>query len=156
MANKYELLYTLAAKDTEDELAAVKGTITSELVKLGLSISRNEEIGKIKLGYPMKHVRHGHYVLVVFEAEPTVLVKVNEFLRLHNEILRHQVTHFDPAVKPIGQLADPEARIDYRATAETTTAPVIGTAPAPAAAAMSPEELDKRLEALEEDITKSL
>jgi small subunit ribosomal protein S6 len=155
MANKYELLYTLAAKYTEEEIAVVKQTITAELVKLGLSISRNEEIGKIKLGYPMKHVRHGHYVLVVFEAEPAVITKATEYLRLHNEILRHQITRFDPAIKPIGQLADPEARIDYRAT-EAAPAPVIGTAPAAPVEAMTPEELDKRLEALEEDITKAL
>jgi len=155
MAHKYELLYTLAAKYTEEEIAVVKEKITAELVKLGLSISRNEEIGKIKLGYPMKHARHGHYVLVVFDADPAVLSKVNEYLRLNNEILRHQVTHYDPAIKPIGQLADPEARIDFRVT-ETTTQPVIGTAPAPIGPAMTPEELDKRLEALEEDITKAL
>jgi len=155
MANKYELLYTLAAKYTEGEIAAVKEGITAELIKLGLSISRNEEIGKIKLGYPMKHARHGHYVLVVFEAEPAALAKVNEYLRLNNEILRQQITHFDPAVKPIGQLADPEARIDYRAT-EIVAAPVIGTAPASVGPAMTSEELDKRLEALEEDITKAL
>jgi hypothetical protein len=103
----------------------------------------------------MKHVRHGHYVLVVFEAEPASLKQVNEYLRLHNEILRHQVTHFDPAVKPITQLADPEARINYRDTV-TVGAQVIGTAPAPVGPAMTPEELDKRLEALEEDITKAL
>jgi small subunit ribosomal protein S6 len=152
---KYELLYTLAAKYTEEEIAGVKEKITAELVKLGLSISRNEEIGKIKLGYPMKHVRYGHYVLVVFEAPPATLKQLNEYLRLHNEILRHQITHFDPAVKPIGQLADPEARIDYRETV-AVGAPVIGTAPTPVGPAMTPEELDKRLEALEEDITKAL
>ena len=155
MANKYELLYTLAAKYTEEEIAGVKAKITAELTKLGLSISRNEEIGKIKLGFPMRHVRYGHYMLVVFEAEPAMLKQVNEYLRLHNEILRHQITHFDPAVKPIGQLADPEARIDYRETV-TVGAPIIGTAPAPVGPAMTPEELDKRLEALEEDITKAL
>ena len=152
---KYELLYTLAAKYTEPELAGVKEKITAELNKLGLSISRNEEIGKIKLGYPMRHVRYGHYVLVVFEADPASLKQLNEYLRLHNEILRHQITHFDAAVKPIGQLADPEARIDYRETV-TVGAPIIGTAPAPVGPAMTPEELDKRLEALEEDITKAL
>jgi small subunit ribosomal protein S6 len=150
---KYELLYTLPAKYTEGEIAAIKGAITTELEKLGLSISRNEEIGKIKLGYPMKHVRHGHYVLVVFEAEPAALAKVNEFLRLHTEILRHQVTHFDPALKPIAMLADPEARIDYRETA-AVSAPV--AAPVATGPAMTPEELDKRLSALEEDITKEL
>jgi small subunit ribosomal protein S6 len=155
MANKYELLYTLAAKYTEEEIAVVKQTVTAELVKLGLSISRNEEIGKIKLGYPMKHVRHGHYVLVVFEADPAILKQVNEYLRLHTEILRHQITRFDPAIKPIIALADPEARIDFRTT-ETAVAPVIGKAPAAPVEAMTPEELDKRLEALEEDITKAL
>jgi len=155
MANKYELLYTLPAKYTEEELAAIKSSITAELVKLGLSISRNEEIGKIKLGYPMKHVRHGHYVLVVFESDPSAIAKANEFLRLHVEILRHQITHFDPALKPLSQLADPEARIDFRESM-VVGAPVIASAPAPTGPAMTPEELDKRLSALEEDITKAL
>lgn len=150
---KYELLYTLAAKYAEDEVAAVKDTISSELAKLGLSISRNEEVGKIKLGYPMQHVRHGHYVLVIFETEPANIVKLNEFLRLHNEILRHQITHFDPALKPFVALADPEARLErYEAPAMAA----VGAAPAPVGPAMTEEELDKKLSALEEDITKAL
>lgn len=153
MANKYELLYTLPAKYTEGEIAAIKESITTELVKFGLSISRNEEVGKIKLGYPMKHIRHGHYVLVVFESEPKNIAKANEFLRLHTEILRHQITHFDPALKPFAQLADPEVRIDHREPV-AVAAPV--AAPLATGPAMTQEELDKRLSALEEDITKEL
>jgi small subunit ribosomal protein S6 len=158
MANKYELLYTLPAKYTEGEANGVKANITSELEKLGLSISRNEEIGKIKLGYPMQHVRHGHYVLVVFEAEPASLAKLNEYMRLNNEVLRHQVTHFDPAVKPIVALADPEARLERR---EAVPSRVESGAPearpvAPTGPAMTEEELEKKLSALEEDITKAL
>lgn len=150
---KYELLYTLPAKYTEEEISAIRASITTELTKLGISISRNDEVGKIKLGYPMQHIRHGHYVLVVFEAEAPVLSKINEFLRLHNEILRHQVVHFNPLAKPISALADPEVRINHRETvaATATTAPRVETGPA-----LTPEELDKRLSALEEDITKSL
>lgn len=149
---KYELLYTLPAKYTEGEIAGVKEGITTELKKFGISISRDEEIGKIKLGYPMQHVRHGHYVLVVFEAEAPVIAKLNDYLRLNNEILRHQITHFDPALKPIVALADPEARLErYDAVA-----PVAVAAAVPAGPAMTEEELDKKLSALEEDITKAL
>ncbi len=145
----------MPAKYTDEEIAAHKESITAELNKFGISVSRNEEIGKIKLGYPMKHIRHGHYVLVVFECEPTVIAKMNEFLRLHLEILRFQIVKYDPALKPIAQLADPEARLERRETAiPGVAAPVIASAPA--TAAMSPEELDKRLSALEEDITKAL
>jgi small subunit ribosomal protein S6 len=149
MANKYELLYTLPAKYTEEEIAERKNAITAELTKLGLSISRNEEIGKIKLGYPMKHIRHGHYMLVIFESEPTAIAKVNEFLRLHNEILRFQIVAFDPAIKPIVALADPEAR------REMPEAPIVA-APIVPVTQLTPEELDKKLDALEDDITKAL
>jgi len=155
---KYELLYTLPAKYTEGEVNGVKANITSELEKLGLSISRNEEIGKIKLGYPIEHVRYGHYVLVVFEAEPAMLAGLDEYLRLNNEVLRHQVTRFDPALKPIAALADPEVRLFSApsGTAPSVRVPVSVPVQAPAGPAMTEEELDKRLEALEEDITKSL
>jgi small subunit ribosomal protein S6 len=157
MANKYELLYTLPAKYTEGEVDGVKANITSELEKLGLSISRNEEIGKIKLGYPMQHVRHGHYVLVVFETEPAKIVKLNECLRLNNEVLRHQVTLFDPALKPITALADPEARLERRGAILNRVPTAAEVRPTvPAGPAMTEEELEKKLSALEEDITKSL
>ncbi len=157
MANKYELLYALPAKYTEGEVNGVKANITTELEKLGLSISRNEEIGKIKLGYPMQHVRHGHYVLVVFEAEPATIAKLNDYLRLNGEILRHQVTHYDPAVKPIVALADPEARLERREAVPAHVAAAAEPRPAaPTGPAMTEEELNKKLSALEEDITKSL
>lgn len=155
MANKYELLYTLPAKYTEGEITGVKANITSELEKLGLSIIRNEEIGKIKLGYPMQHVRYGHYVLVVFETEPANIAKLNEYMRLNNEVLRHQVTLFDPAVKPIVALADPEARLERREPI-AVLASSTSTVSAPTGPAMTEEELNKKLTALEEDITKSL
>ncbi len=149
---KYELLYTLPAKYTEEEINAIKAAITAELTKLGISMSRNDEVGKIKLGYPMQHVRHGHYMLVVFEAEAAAIAKINEFLRLHNEILRHQIVRFDPLAKPIIMLADPEVRLERRETVTVST-PLSPIATGPA---MTPEELEKRLSALEEDITKAL
>ncbi len=150
---KYELIYALPAKYTEEEIKEIKAKITSELEKFGLAISRNDEVGKIKLGYPMQHVRHGHYVLVVFETEPSVIAKLNDYLRLNSDVLRHQVTRFDPALKPITALADPEARLSSSQPASVRT--VAGSAPA-AGPAMTEEELDKKLSALEEDITKSL
>jgi small subunit ribosomal protein S6 len=158
MAN-YELLYTLPAKYTEAEIADLKGKITAELTKLGLSISRNDEIGKIKLAYPMKHVRYGHYMLVMFTAEPTAITKVNEFMRLHSEVLRHQVVKPDADAKLFAMLADPEVRLERRTDAVPAgvAAQVMPTSePIAKGPAITEEELDKKLTAIEEDITKSL
>jgi len=158
MAN-YELLYTLPAKYTEGEIADLKNKITAELTKLDLKITRNDEIGKIKLAYPMQHVRYGHYVLVNFEAEPAAIARANDFIRLHSEIIRHQIVKPEAGTKLFTQLADPEARIERHT--ETVSAGIMNQA-APVeesvakGPAMSSEELDKRLTALEEDITKEL
>lgn len=152
---KYELLYTLPAKYTEEEVNKIKGNITTELEKFGISIVRNDEIGKIKLAYPMQHVRHGHYIEVDFDASGDKIVKMNEYLRLNNDILRFQIVHPTTGAKPMTQLADPEARVErvpvgVAAAAAPVQAPIVPSAP------VSQEELDKKLTDLEADITKEL
>ena len=155
---KYELLYTLPAKYTEGEINALKAKITDGLTALGISVSRNDEIGKIKLAYPMQHVRYGHYVLVDFESDPQVVAKVNEFMRLNSDVIRHQVVVPDAGLKRVTQLADPEARPERRDQLPAGVAAAVMPAPEPIAKgpAISEEELNKKLTAIEEDITKSL
>jgi small subunit ribosomal protein S6 len=149
---KYELLYILPAKQTDEETKTLKDSVTAELDKLGLKISRNEEIGKIKLGYAMKHVRYGHYILVDFDAEPAALEKITRFFSLRNDVLRFQITKPEPGSKPFAKLADPEARYERREPVPVMAAP----RPAVSAPALTQEEIDKKLSALEEDITKEL
>jgi len=155
---KYELLYTIPAKYTDGEISALKAKITTELTALGISVSRNDEIGKIKLAYPMQHVRYGHYVLVNFESEPTVVAKVNEYLRLNSDVIRHQVVVPEASLKQISQLADPEVRPERRDMIPAGVAAAVMPASEPIASgpAITEAELDKKLATLEEDITKSL
>ncbi len=155
MAN-YELLYTLPAKYTEGEITALREKIGGELSALGISISRNAEIGKIRLAYPMQHVRYGHYVLVNFAAESPVLAKVNEQLRLHPDVLRHQVVRAEAGAKPFVSLADPDARIERREPVAVAALKVPLMEPVSTGPAITQEELDKKLSAIEEDITKAL
>ena len=149
---KYELLYILPAKQTDEETSVVKDAVTAELSAIGLKIGRNEEIGKIKLAYAIKHIRHGHYIFVEFEAEPTVLEKVNRLFALHTEVLRFQITKPESGAKPFAKLADPEARYERREPVAVSSQ----TRPTVAAPALTQEEIDKKLSALEEDITKEL
>ncbi len=149
---KYELLYTLPAKQTDEETSALKDVISAELTALGLKLGRNEDVGKIKLAYPMQHIRHGHYIFVEFDAEPTILEKVNRFFSLRNDVLRFQITKPDVGAKPFGKLADPEARYERREPVAVS----VSSKPTVSAPALTQEEIDKKLSALEEDITKEL
>lgn len=101
---RYELLYIIPATYAETELQPVIDGITKQLTELGAQIARNEMVGKIKLTYPIKHIRYGFYVLVDLDIETAKLKSMDERLRLHSDVLRHSVTLKDPKAKPIFKL----------------------------------------------------
>src|SRR5678809_192980 len=91
--SRYELLYIIPATYAETELQPVIDAITKQLTELGCTISRNEMVGKIKLTYPVNHVRYGYYILVDLDLEAAKIKAVNDMLRLHSEVLRHSLIH---------------------------------------------------------------
>lgn len=88
---KYELLYIVPAQYTDDEVTTIQGKIAELIEKIGGKIVRNENLGKIKLAYPIKKARHGSYVLVYFDADTQELTELDRLLRLSNEIIRYTV-----------------------------------------------------------------
>jgi len=87
----YELLYIISNKYSEDELAPIVEKVKKIINDNGGNISHNEEWGKKRLAYPIKHFRHGYYNLVEFDLEGEKIAKIDIALRMASEILRHQI-----------------------------------------------------------------
>ena len=66
---KYELLYILPTKYTDEEIGGVISKLTEEMKASGVNIVRAEQAGKLKLAYPIRHQRYGYYVIAAIEAE---------------------------------------------------------------------------------------
>jgi len=93
----YELLYIIPATLTDEEVGQAENEIQALIQRYGGTPKESRRLGKFKLTYLIKKVRHGHYVLVYFEAEPSVVAKVNEALRIHEKVLRHMILRADEA-----------------------------------------------------------
>jgi ribosomal protein S6 len=102
--SRYELLYIIPATYAETELQPVIDAVTKALTGLGASITRNDMVGKIKLTYPVNHVRYGYYVLVDMDIEASKISALNDVMRLHNDVLRHSLMVKDQKAKPIFKL----------------------------------------------------
>lgn len=102
--SRYELLYIVPATYAETELQPVIDAITKQITELGVTISRNEMVGKIKLTYPVEHVRYGYYILVDLDIEASKVAALNDLLRLHSEVLRHSLMIKDQKAKPVFKL----------------------------------------------------
>ncbi len=172
---QYELFYIVATVYTDVEIAAIQAEIVKLLESLGAKILRHENLGKIRLAYPIKSQHHGSYVLVHFDAEPSVLSELNRKLGLTDSILRHTLLERAPGaltkkfelisyVAPLTEEAKKEREAAprrapvkpsfHKEIAFQVTAPV---AVAREVAPMSMEELDQKLDKiLEGDIAENI
>lgn len=144
---KYELLYILPAKFTDAELVELRKKISGIVTGTGAVISEEHDLGKRKLAYPINHVRNGNYVLVYFEAEPTVLAKLSTVLRLSTDLLRHLLIERDLKVTAIPVFTEEEPRRESRH--EEATRQHIMAAPMPVAKPndrITMEEVEKKLD----------
>ncbi len=92
MLMKYELLYIVPSSFSDTEIEGVQKEVAAIVTAAGGTVIRDESLGKIKLAYPIKKVRHGTYILVQFEAETSILSDLEAKLRLEDKIIRHLIT----------------------------------------------------------------
>jgi small subunit ribosomal protein S6 len=159
----YELLYIVPTQYADTEIGNVMTTMKAMVEKEGAVLKRQENLGRIKLAYPVKGIRHGSYILMQFEAETEVMNEIDRRVRLAEEVLRHQITlmpkgaekktyEISSYVAPLSEEAE-AAQASYQPKAKEIV-PATPVAVEPEKPAMSMEELDKKLdEILESEIT---
>ena len=148
----YELLYSIPAESTEGELQATHGKVAELLKTLNVDLKSHAIVGKAKLAYPIRGIRNGHFALAIFGAEPAVMTKLDEALRLSGLLLRHQIVRIPEGAKPHTLVLPREGEVvDTRMPRPTRRAPVAASmvqpgAPIPPKPEMSMEELEKKLD----------
>jgi len=87
----YELLYIVPIKFLDDELQKIVANINGMINKLNGTITREDNLGKLRLAYPIKDVHQGSYVVAEFDMAPENEKKLNSQLSLLPEVLRHML-----------------------------------------------------------------
>lgn len=162
----YELLYIVPAVMTDAEAEAVGAKVTEMVKATGATIVRTENLGKLKLTYPIKHQKHGFYMLVQFDAESAVISKLEYDLRLNENVLRHQlITRAEGAEKKAYKLEAYQSPISEegfaprrgeRETKRRAPSTPTATAPMKKGPEMTIEELDKKLDAILEGASENV
>lgn len=102
---RYELLYIIPNKFTEDEAKAIDEKIKGQIVSSSGEVVYSEDWGKKKLAYQIESYNYGYYKLAEFDLEGKNLRELDNFLRLSNDVLRHQIIRV-PSRTPEQRQAD--------------------------------------------------
>lgn len=170
---EYELLYIVPAQFTDTEIVNVQVKIAKILTDAGAKVLRDENLGKIRLAYPIKTIRHGSYVLVHFDTDAGLIAELNRKLGLTDEVLRHMILErqtgalekkyeLSSYVAPLSEEARQDRDSGHHAHKPPQRRAPVVTLPLPTPVAvpvtpMSMEELDKKLDKiLEGDIADNI
>lgn len=88
MKRKYEGVYILKLQGQEEGIEDMVGNITKELESNGATLEQIERIGRktfANTNYAKQD--HGYYVQFHFEAEPTVIDKVETTFKLNEQVM---------------------------------------------------------------------
>ncbi len=159
----YEILTIVPAKFADTEIDAVSERIAKQIAAAGGKIEKTENLGKLKLAYAIDHVRYGTYVLFYIEAAQEIMAKVDQVMRLADEVLRHIIVALPKGIpahtaRPTSYV--PPLNAEGRRSSEKgeEKAPRHEAAPAKTEEKpLSTKALDKKLdEILDSDIMKSI
>lgn len=95
MTRTYESIFIVRPDLAGDAYTAVLDKFKGVLTDQGASILKIDEWGVRKLAYTVKKQNRGSYVLVIFEAEPKVILEYERRLRLDESIIKFLTVHLE-------------------------------------------------------------
>ena len=91
----YELLFVLKPTLTEEENKAKFDEIMSVLEKNGCEVASVNDMGVRKLAYEILKYERGHYYVVYFKANPSVIDEILRNLRYNEDVIRFLNVKFE-------------------------------------------------------------
>ena len=85
----YRLVYIVKGSKDEKEAIAARASVEKVLLEKGAKITEKEELGKRSLAYKIKNEAAGYYFDASFTINPEELVKLENALKLEDDVIRH-------------------------------------------------------------------
>lgn len=86
MNRKYEGIIVLNTRGKEDGVDDMVSGISKKMEEEGAKLEQIDRLGKKEFAYNARHLAHGYYVNIQFDAAPEALPKIREFLKRNEDV----------------------------------------------------------------------
>ena len=87
----YELMTIIPAQYTSEEVQSINEKLRTLLAEHKGSITKEDNLGKLKFAYQIEKMSHGTYLIHEFDMVPAELNELDRALRLTKEVLRFMI-----------------------------------------------------------------
>ena len=89
---KYEMLYIIDSSITDEAREAVIAKFAEIITANEGKVESIDKWGVKKLAYPINYKNEGFYVLMTFEAQPSLIAEIERVANITIEVMRRLVT----------------------------------------------------------------
>jgi small subunit ribosomal protein S6 len=91
----YEGLFVFPERLQDQEIEEARGSVVADLERCGAMILGARKLGRRTFARPMKKMRAGVYVRMVFDIDGQQVTALRQRLRLNETLMRSQITSGD-------------------------------------------------------------
>jgi len=110
LTDHYEILYIIPSSYTKEETKPIDDKVKKLIEEQDGKITLDDDLGKLKFAYPVKHQSHGYYHLFEFNMPKQNLQNLNNALKLTNKVLRFIIVK--KKIKTVAELKKEKALHD--------------------------------------------
>ena len=91
----YEVMFIVDPDATADDVTKLSENLQQTIVDLGGTISKNEDMGRRPLAYPIGRKTEGHYILFEIEGSGREIAELERRMRVNDQVLRYMTVRVD-------------------------------------------------------------
>jgi small subunit ribosomal protein S6 len=95
----YENLFIVKPDATEEEIDGLVDQMSKNVTNAGGTIDKVDKWGKRRLAYRIEKHREGHYILMQFSAEPSIVKEFERRLRVQDAVIKFLTVRIDETLK---------------------------------------------------------
>lgn len=93
--NSYETMYIVKPELSDSDVQKIADRFKGLVEEKGGSVASAGKWDKRKLAYEIDGFKEGNYVLMNFEADPSVPAELSRLMGIHEDVIRHRIFRLD-------------------------------------------------------------
>ena len=95
LARTYEVMFIIDPDAPGEDVTRITENLQQTIVDLGGTISKNEDMGRRTLAYPIGHKTEGHYILFEIDGSGREIAELERRMRVNDQVLRYMTVRVD-------------------------------------------------------------
>jgi small subunit ribosomal protein S6 len=91
----YEVMFIIDPKTSEEDITRLNENLQQVITDQGGTITKNEDMGRRHLAYPIGRANEGHYILLEVDGSGREIAELERRMRVNDQVIRYITVRVD-------------------------------------------------------------